>query len=340
MFIFSLSATHKPGEEELSRSVFTPFPEVSLAPKIPSGVLVAVPIPSVPVYQGKLENHEDHPKQITYPELKPQTKPVSKQIHQITPKHLPTPLKSLDETQSYTPPDHQTKSEPLVTIHPVLQTDPLLQPKEEPYFQTVSWAPMIHSEPKPQPSPQTKQEKNLITQLQPTTHTLQTQIQTTTLPVPVHCQTTLPLYTEHKEATPTQPPLHADTNLLKNQQNQSPPPPTTPQTQPQVIQPTQQPKIIFDQSRSPRQNQPKNLGKKHQKPTKNSRTKNQRGLSNVQSNPQPQFPQKERFQTQDIPKERQPGFQTQPQTRTKSDHSKGSSRRTVHRGKDPLTALL
>ncbi|KAM4730954.1 target of Nesh-SH3 isoform 1-T1 [Anableps anableps] len=339
--------THKPGGEELFRPVFTPFPEVPIAPKGHPERLHEVTIASVPVYQGKLENHEDHTKQLPHPQFKPQTEPNSKRLQhppQPTPKPLQLPLKPVDESISQphttSPPELQTKPEPQVTIQPVQQTNPLSQSKQKPYFQSVPrTTPKIHSEPKPQPSPQTKQQNQLLTELQPKTQTkLQTQLQTTTLPLPVtHRQTTqpAPLYIEHEEPAPTkihpQPPLQADTHFLKNPQTLSSHPPTTTQTQFQLIQPTQKPKIILDQSKSTPQHQPKNLGKKHQKPTKKPRIKNQHGLANFQSHPQAQIPQKDPFQPKDLPKEHQPGFQAQPQTRTKTDHSKGSAKKTIHR---------
>ncbi|XP_047225741.1 target of Nesh-SH3 isoform X2 [Girardinichthys multiradiatus] len=336
--------TQNPGGEELSRPVFTPFPEVLLAPKVRSEVLVAVTIASVPVYQGRLENHGDHPKQIPHPLPKAQTEPNSKHLQhppQPMPKpHLP-PLKSIDESMpkphTTSQPDLQTKPEPQVTIQTEPQTEPLSEPK--PDFQSVPWTTVMpHSEPKPQPSPRTKQQNQLLTHLQPKTHTKpQTQLQTASLPLPVtHHQTTPPppQYIDYEEAAPTkthpQPPLQPDIYFLKNPQNHSPAP-TTPKTQPQLIQPTQKPKMIFDHSKSTPQYVPMNLGVKYQKPTTKPRIKNQHGLPNLQSRPQPQFPQKSPFQPKGLPKERQPRIQSQPQTRTKSDHSKGSPRKTVHR---------
>uniref|UniRef100_A0A096M015 Target of Nesh-SH3-like n=1 Tax=Poecilia formosa TaxID=48698 RepID=A0A096M015_POEFO len=125
----------------------------------------------------------------------------------------------------------------------------------------------------------------------------------------------------HEEPAPTE--VHPE--RPPHTQTPSPHSPTTPQTQPQLIQPTQKPKAILHQSKATPQHQPKNLGKKHQKPTKKPRIKNQRGVANLQSRPQTQFSKKDPFQPKDLPKEHQPGFQTQPQTRTKTDHSKGSS---------------
>ncbi|XP_054887357.1 target of Nesh-SH3 isoform X3 [Poeciliopsis prolifica] len=320
--------THKPGREELSRPVFTPFPEAPMAPKGHTEGLGEVTIASVPVYQaGKLEYHEDPPKEIPHLELKTQTEPNSKRLQhppQPTNKILQITLKPLDEgisqPHSTSPSDFPTKLEPQVTIQTVQQTDLISQPNEEPNFQTVPWTtPMIHSEPKPQPSLKTKPENELLIQLEPKT---QSKLQTTTLPLPVtHHETTqaAPLYVQYEEPAPTEVhhkcPLHTDTNLFKNLQTPSPHSPITPQTQLQLIQ-TQK---------------PKNLGKKHQKPTKKPRIKNQRGVANLQPHPQTKFPKKDPFRPKDLPKEHQPGFQTRPQTRTKTDHSKGSSRKTIHR---------
>lgn len=357
MATFSLSVTHKPGREELSRPVFTPFPEVPMAPKGHPEGLGEVAIASVPGYQGKLEYHEDYPKEIPHLELKTQTEPNSKHLQhppQPTNELLQITLKPLDESISQphttSPSDFQTKLEPQVTIQPVQQTDLISQSNKEQNFQSVPWTtPTIHSEPKLQPSLKSKPQDELLIQLQPKTQTkLQARLQTTTLPLPVTHQHLLtqsaPLYVQYEEPAPTEVrperPLHTDTNLFKNPQTPSPHSPTTPQTQLQLIQPTQKPETILHQSKSTPQLQPKNLGKKHQKPTKTPRIKNQRGVANLQSHPQTEFPKKDPFRPKGLPKEHQPGFQTQPQTRTKTDHSKGSSRKTIHRGKDPLTALL
>uniref|UniRef100_A0A3B3UVF6 Target of Nesh-SH3-like n=1 Tax=Poecilia latipinna TaxID=48699 RepID=A0A3B3UVF6_9TELE len=225
---------------------------------------------------------------------------------------------------------------------PVLHnTDLISQPNKEPNVQSVPWTtPMIRSEPKPRPSVKTKPQNEQLIQLQTKTQTnLQAQLQTTTLPLLVtHHETTqsAPLSVQHEEPAPTE----VRPERPPHTQTPSPHSPTTPQTQPQLIQPTQKPKAILHQSKATPQHQPKNLGKKHQKPTKKPRIKNQRGVANLQSRPQTQFPNKDPFQPKDLPKEHQPGFQTQPQTRTKTDHSKGSSRKTIHRGKDPSTAQI
>ncbi|XP_016524570.1 target of Nesh-SH3-like isoform X1 [Poecilia formosa] len=331
--------THKPGREELSRPVFTPFAEAPMAPKGHPEGLGEVTIASVPVYQGKLEYHEDHPKEIPPPELKTQTEPNSKHLQhppQPTAKLLQITPKPLDESMSQphttSPRDFLTKLEPQVTIQPVQQTDLISQPNKEPNVQSVPWTtPMIRSEPKPRPSVKTKPLNEQLIQLQTKTQTnLQAQLQTTTLPLLVtHHETTqsAPLSVQHEEPAPTE--VHPE--RPPHTQTPSPHSPTTPQTQPQLIQPTQKPKAILHQSKATPQHQPKNLGKKHQKPTKKPRIKNQRGVANLQSRPQTQFSKKDPFQPKDLPKEHQPGFQTQPQTRTKTDHSKGSSRKTIHR---------
>ncbi|XP_014911843.1 target of Nesh-SH3-like isoform X1 [Poecilia latipinna] len=331
--------THKPGREELSRPVFTPFAEAPMAPKGHPEGLGEVTIASVPVYQGKLEYHEDHPKEIPPPELKTQTEPNSKHLQhppQPTAKLLQITPKPLDESMSQphttSPRDFLTKLEPQVTIQPVQQTDLISQPNKEPNVQSVPWTtPMIRSEPKPRPSVKTKPQNEQLIQLQTKTQTnLQAQLQTTTLPLLVtHHETTqsAPLSVQHEEPAPTE----VRPERPPHTQTPSPHSPTTPQTQPQLIQPTQKPKAILHQSKATPQHQPKNLGKKHQKPTKKPRIKNQRGVANLQSRPQTQFPNKDPFQPKDLPKEHQPGFQTQPQTRTKTDHSKGSSRKTIHR---------
>uniref|UniRef100_A0A3Q2QKQ8 Target of Nesh-SH3 n=1 Tax=Fundulus heteroclitus TaxID=8078 RepID=A0A3Q2QKQ8_FUNHE len=324
---------HNPGGE-LSRPVLTPFPEVPLAPEVHSEVLVAVTMASVPSYQDKLENHGDYPKQLPLAQLKTQTEPNSKHP-QPMPKPPQPPLKPLDESipQPHTTsqPDLQTIPEPQMTIQPVPQTNPLSQFEEEPDFQSLPLTtPMLPSEVKPQPSPQTKHQIQLLTQLQPKT---QTKVQTQ-LPLPyavTHHQATQPApqHIVYEEPAPTKiqsrPPLQPDTHFFKNPQNQSPHPPTTPQTQPQLIQLTQKPKIIFDQSKSTPLLRPKNLGKKHQKP------KNQHSLANLQSRSQPQFPQKDHVQPEGLPQEQQPGVQSRPQTRTRSDHIKGSPRKTIDR---------
>uniref|UniRef100_A0A3B3YZH5 Fibronectin type-III domain-containing protein n=1 Tax=Poecilia mexicana TaxID=48701 RepID=A0A3B3YZH5_9TELE len=331
--------THKPGREELSRPVFTPFAEAPMAPKGHPEGLGEVTIASVPVYQGKLEYHEDHPKEIPPPELKTQTEPNSKHLQhppQPTAKLLQITPKPLDESMSQphttSPSDFHTKLEPQVTIQPVQQTDLISQPNKESNFQSVPWTtPMIRSEPKPRPSVKTKPLNEQLIQLQTKTQTkLQAQLQTTTLPLLVtHHETTqsAPLSVQHEEPAPTE--VHPE--RPPHTQTPSPHSPTTPQTQPQLIQPTQKPKAILHQSKATPQHQPKNLGKKQQKPTKKPRIKNQRGVANLQSRPQTQFSKKDPFQPKDLPKEHQPGFQTQPQTRTKTDHSKGSSRKTIHR---------
>uniref|UniRef100_A0A096M7W8 Target of Nesh-SH3-like n=1 Tax=Poecilia formosa TaxID=48698 RepID=A0A096M7W8_POEFO len=72
----------------------------------------------------------------------------------------------------------------------------------------------------------------------------------------------------HEEPAPTE--VHPE--RPPHTQTPSPHSPTTPQTQPQLIQPTQKPKAILHQSKATPQHQPKNLGKKHQKPTKKPRS--------------------------------------------------------------------
>ncbi|XP_015240859.1 PREDICTED: target of Nesh-SH3 isoform X1 [Cyprinodon variegatus] len=322
--------THNPRGEEFSRPVFPPFSEVPLPPKVNSEVLFGVTIASLPEYQGKLENHGNHPKHTPYPE-------VEAQPPHSTPKPIQPPLKPTDKSvqqlQTTSQPNLQAKPEPQVLSQPVLQTDPLSHPKQ-PDFPSVSWTTPLYSEPKLPTSTQTKHQNQRLTQLKPKSQSrLQTPTIAAPLPLPVtHGQTkqSRHQYTDHEEQLQSkinpQPSFRPETTFLGNPQNQSP---TTPQIQPQLIQPTQKPNITFHQSKSSTQLQPRNVARTDKKNTNRLRFKNQYGLANQQSHPQPQFPQKHPFQPRGLPKEHQPRVNSQ--TRTRSDPSKGSPRKTFNR---------
>ncbi|XP_013886391.1 target of Nesh-SH3 isoform X3 [Austrofundulus limnaeus] len=331
------------GGAELTRS---PLPLSPKVPSVPRLSPVTVTMASVPVYQAKLENHEDHSKQMSQFQPNAQTRQIQPTTLQPSPNpHIePEPLAT-------SPPELQMKSEPEEKTQPLLQTHIWSPPKPEPHLQPVHQTTLQPQyEPKSQPIPTTNHQSLPPTQLLMTQNKLQAQFQPAPQPTLMISQQTIqptPQNTPRIQETP--PEIHTDfqpqpeTSSYFRPQIHTKPQPMTPQTQ--STQTPQRQNTIFTKSKPTTQSEPKNLAELHSstkpgKLTPKPTVKNQQGQMAIQTPHQSHSPSKSPFQitlpTKEHPAsgphpKRQPSVQSEPQTRTQADHSKDTPVKAVHK---------